>query len=330
MHIWEAARGAILVNPSRGMLQVAEKRFKVIKVFPRERSRWLLWVKALRIHQWSKNLLVFAPLIAAHRYFHAPQLFDCWLGFAVYCIIASSVYLLNDLLDLEADRAHPTKARRPLASGMLPIPQAVALIPVLLVAGFSLATLLPQSFLLVLDVYYVTTLAYSYWLKRVPIVDVLVLAGLYIIRVVGGAVAVNVPLSFWMMAFALFFFFSLGLAKRFTELKHLRRGNDEQLKGRQYVASDLEQIASLGAASGYVSILVLALYLNSTEVLALYSRPQVIWGACPIALYWISRVWLLAHRGQLHDDPVVFAIKDPASYAILFLAACLLIAAGPK
>ena len=330
MHIWEAARGAILVNPSRGMLRVAEKRFKVIKVFSQEQSRLLLWVKALRIHQWSKNLLVFAPLIAAHKYFSTTQLFDCCLGFAAYCLIASGVYLLNDLLDLDADRAHPTKSRRPLASGMLPIPQAVALIPILLVAGFSICSLLPRPFLLVLEVYYVTTLAYTYWLKQVPLVDVLVLAGLYIVRVVGGAAAVNVPLSFWMMAFALFFFFSLGLAKRFTELKHLRRGKDEQLKGRQYMASDLEQIASLGAASGYVSTLVLALYLNSIEVSALYSRPQVLWGACPIELYWISRVWLLAHRGQLHDDPVVFAIKDRASYVILFLAACLLIAAGPK
>ncbi len=329
-HIWDAARGVILVNPSPSMLRSAEKHFTVVKVFSQQQNKLLLWLKAVRVHQWSKNLLMFAPLIAAHKYSSPTQLLDCCLGFAVFCIIASSVYLLNDLLDLEADRAHRAKSNRPLASGMLPIPHALALIPLLLVLGFSLATLLPHRFLAVLDTYYVATLGYTYWIKQVPLVDVLLLAGLYIIRVVGGATAVDVPLSFWMMAFALFFFFSLGLAKRFTELRQLRQTNEEQLKGRQYVARDLEQIASLGAASGYVSTLVLALYLNSPEVAALYARPQVLWGACPIELYWISRVWLLAHRGQLHDDPVVFAIKDRASYVIIALAVCLLIAAGPK
>ncbi|MGA9520120.1 MAG: hypothetical protein WBV82_01570, partial [Myxococcaceae bacterium] len=210
------------------------------------------------------------------------------------------------------------------ASGALPLGFGLVLAPVLLAAAFALsALLLPPAFLVVLSVYYVTTLAYSLVLKRQAIIDVLVLAGLYTVRMMAGAAAYDVRISQWLLAFSLFIFLSLAFVKRYSELWVLRKNGVEESKGRGYRASDLEQLSSFGSAAGYLSVLVLALYVNSADVTRLYTHPERLWGILPVMLFWISRVWLLANRGQMHDDPIVFAIRDRASYAVAAIAAAI-------
>jgi 4-hydroxybenzoate polyprenyltransferase len=225
------------------------------------------------------------------------------------------VYLLNDLLDLPDDRQHPTKRNRPLAAGTLPILHALFLIPGLLAAAFALALWqLPWQFAAVLAAYYVLTLAYSLWLKRVVMLDVVTLAMLYTVRVIAGAAAMALAATFWILAFCMFIFLSLAFVKRYTELHDARqKGKKDKSAGRGYYPADFELLASLGGASGYLSVLVLALYINEAASATLYRSPEWMWAACPLLLFWLSRVWLLAHRGQMHDDPIVFALRDSVS-----------------
>lgn len=282
-------------------------------------------VGALRAHQWVKNFLVFVPLLLAHRVFDAALVVSCLWAFAAWCLCASGVYLVNDLLDAEADRQHPYKKNRPVASGALGRGAAWALAPALVLPGLALAFLvLPASFGVMLAAYLVLTTAYTFLLKRLAVVDVLVLAGLYTLRVLSGGYAAGVEVSPWLLAFSMFFFLSLAFVKRYTELRSAANG----ARRRSYTAEDTELLKSFGAASGYLSVLVLALYINqSREVTLLYRRPEALWLIGPCLLYWITRVWLLAHRGRLHDDPVVFTVKDPASYAVGALVAILIIVA---
>ncbi len=278
-------------------------------------------VKALRPHQWTKNLLVLLPAVLGHALQRGDVVGRGLLAFVAFSLCASSVYVLNDLLDLHADRAHRRKRKRPFASGALPLGFGLILAPVLLAGAFALSALfLPSAFLSVLASYYVATLAYSLVLKRMVIVDVLVLAGLYTVRLMAGAAAYDVRVSQWLLAFSLFIFLSLAFVKRCSELWVLRKNGAEESKGRGYRAGDLEQLSSLGSAAGYLSVLVLALYVSSADVSRLYTHPERLWGILPVMLYWISRVWLLANRGQMHDDPIVFAIRDRASYAVAAIA----------
>jgi len=277
-------------------------------------------VRALRPHQWAKNALIFAPLLAAHQARSLHQLSAVLMATVAFCLCASSVYILNDLLDLEADRAHPRKSRRPFASGALSIKTGLVLGPLLLLGGVVLAAFLPGKFQLVFATYYVLTCAYSFDLKGRVIVDTLSLAALYTLRIIAGAAAADVPLSFWMLLFSIFLFLSLAFVKRYAELDSLRRRARLRAAGRGYHVEDLGVLQSLGSASGYMSVLVLALYINSPEVAALYTRPKMIWLLCVLVLYWISRVWMKAHRGEMHDDPVVFALKDRMSLGIVALA----------
>ena len=283
-----------------------------------------MWARALRVHQWAKNLLLFVPLLASHQIGNVDLLLRGVVAFLLFSLCASSVYLLNDLFDLADDRQHPTKRHRPLAAGSLPAKHVVLVIPCLLVLAFAGATwLMPWEFAAAMGVYYALTLAYSVVLKRMIVVDVVVLALLYTLRIVAGTFAFGVMLTFWMLAFSMFMFLSLALVKRYTELQVSRaEGKTGKAHGRDYYASDLEMIASLGAASGYLSVLVLALYIQDGSTAVLYRNPQLIWLACPLLLIWISRTWLLGHRGQMHDDPVVFALKDRASLLLgaLFIA----------
>ncbi|HYE14221.1 MAG TPA: UbiA family prenyltransferase [Pyrinomonadaceae bacterium] len=280
---------------------------------------------ALRAHQWIKNLLVFVPLIMAHRVFDAAALAHAGYAFAAWCLCASAVYVTNDLLDAEADRSHPYKKRRPLASGRLSARAALVLIPALLVPGLAVALLLlPALFALSLALYLALTTAYSLSLKRVAIVDVMVLAGLYTLRVVSGGLATGIEVSPWLLAFSMFLFLSLAFVKRYTELRE--HGGEGSRRG--YARDDMALLKSFGTASGYLSVLVLALYINnSREVTVLYRRPGALWLVGPCLLYWVTRVWLLADRGRLHDDPVVFTVKDPASYVVGAAVALLIIAA---
>jgi 4-hydroxybenzoate polyprenyltransferase len=278
-------------------------------------------LRALRPHQWAKNVLVLVPLFTAHRLGELDALACSLAALVAFCLCASSVYVLNDMLDLEADRAHPRKSKRPFASGDLSLATGLALSPVLLAFAALIAAFLPVKFELALGVYYVLTCAYSTILKRFLLVDAVALAGLYTLRIIGGAGAATVALSFWLLLFSVFLFLSLAFVKRYAELDSLRRRQKLQALGRGYRVEDLQVLQSFGTASGYLSVLVLALYINSPEIEPLYHRPKAIWMLCVLLLYWISRVWMTAHRGGMHDDPVVYALRDRVSLCLGLLAA---------
>lgn len=325
--VWTAANTAMVVGTgaARGASRAG---VEVAHVFPRTSSAPSAIARAVRPHQWLKNLLLFAVLIAAHQttnwilWQHAAIAFLCF-GFC-----ASSVYLLNDLFDLEADRRHPRKRLRPLAAGDLSVSWALALIPVFLLTAFALSFLLPPIFTVVLAIYYATTLIYSIRLKRMVMVDVMTLAGLYTLRIVAGGAAVNIKPSFWLLAFSMFLFLSLALAKRYAELLDMRKRGLTEAEGRGYRVTDEETLVSLGAASGYVSVLVVALYINGETARDMYLTPEAIWLICPLLLYWISRVWMAARRGKLTDDPVVFAMKDNVSRLTFALAGAIYLIAS--
>ena len=325
--IWAAAHRAILVEPSAGLARAARRVATVAKVFPRPRDRAGAYFKALRPHQWAKNLLMFLPLAMGHKLGEPTLVWQAALGFVAFSLCASSVYLLNDLIDLESDRRHPRKRFRPFAAGRVPLTHGLALIPVLLLASLAVALVLPFPFLPVLGFYYVCTLAYSLKLKRISSLDVLVLAGLYTLRIIAGAAAVLVMPSFWLLAFSMFFFLSLAMVKRYAELLSVRDQGGSAAAGRNYQSVDMETLAQLGSGSGYCAVLVLALYVNSDQVRLVYGRPEVIWLFCPLLLYWITRVWLGTRRGKMHDDPVVFAIRDRVSLMLGAIGAVIWIAA---
>jgi 4-hydroxybenzoate polyprenyltransferase/phosphoserine phosphatase len=323
--LWRAADQALLVNPERGVKKAAEQESQIAQVFDdRNGSPLKRYLKALRLHQWLKNLLIFIPLLMAHRFGEPVLVGQALLAFVAFGLCASSVYLLNDLLDLPDDRQHPTKRNRPFAAGSISIVNGALLIPGLLIAAFAVALLLPVEFVGVLTLYYSITLAYSLRLKRVALVDVLTLAGLYTIRIIAGAAAVLVIPSFWLLAFSMFLFLSLALVKRFTELLVMQQQEKTKSSGRDYSTIDLETLSQFGSASAYMSILVLALYINSEAVRDLYTHPEVIWLLCPLLLYLVMRIWLLARRDKLHEDPVVFVIQDRQSQWLVGVGAILL------
>lgn len=320
LSVWKAAERAYVVNSSKRVERKAQQIGNVETVIDTRKSPLRMWAKALRVHQWLKNLLIFIPLLASHQVSSIFLDLRGMLAFLLFGLCASSVYLLNDLLDLDDDRHHPTKRRRPFASGALSIVWGVAAFPVLAFGAFAGALLwLPLRFAGVLAGYYVLTMAYSFLLKRRVMLDVVVLAMLYTARIIAGTAAFGMPLTFWLLAFSMFLFLSLALVKRYAELHATRAAGGAKARGRGYVADDLSMIAPLGAASGYLSVLVLAMYIQDGNTMHLYRYPQVIWLACPLLLYWISRTWLITHRGLMHDDPVVFAAKDRVSLVTVAL-----------
>ncbi len=313
--VWKQAQGAIVVGRRQGLVRELSN---LEQTFP-ESGRPKELLRAVRLHQWVKNLLVFIPLLLTHQISSLPQLTSAALAFLAFCFCASSVYVQNDLLDIEADRHHPRKRFRPFASGKLSIRFGLLLAPALLLAALATSLGLPPTFLAVLGVYFVATLAYSLYLKQKPIIDVLTLALLYVMRIIAGGVAIGVALSPWLLAFAMFFFLSLAYVKRYSEIRDLEQGGS--LRARGYVHSDLEGLADLGVSSGYVSALVVALYINSSVVTQYYRSPALLWLICPLIVYWLSRMWLLARRGKMHDDPIVFALSDRISYIVGALVA---------
>lgn len=317
--VWQAADRAYVVSSSASLIAKAQELGNVEQVFDPGRSSFANnLIKAMRPHQWMKNLLVFVPLLAAQQYGNWHDILLALLAFFVFGLTASSVYLLNDLVDVADDRHHPRKKHRPFASGSLSLLHGWLAWPGFLVVAFALASfLLPLSFVAALSIYFVSTLAYSFNLKKRAMIDVLTLAGLYTLRIIAGAAAVSVPLSFWLLTFSMFIFLSLAFIKRFSELKIARdKGREGNLRGRGYAHDDLEVVSSMGTSSGYLAVLVLALYIQDSHTATLYRTPQFIWLACPLLLYWISRAWLIAHRGQMHDDPIVFALKDAKSWVV--------------
>lgn len=339
--VWAAARRAITVGAGPALRAAAEAaepdgagrtgpaRDRVAHIAPPAAAteRLKARARALRPHQWLKNVLVFMPALAAH----APgALWPAALAFVCFSLTASSVYLLNDLLDLRADRAHPRKRTRPFAAGTLALAEGAVLAPLLLVAALALAALtLPLAFLGVLGLYYAATLAYSITLKRRLIIDIWVLAGLYTVRILAGAAATGLVLSPWMLGFSMFLFLALAAVKRQAELVDQQAAGGSGASGRAYRVEDLPIIAGMAIAGGYVAVLVFALYLNSADVQELYARPVVLWGVCPILLYWISRMVMITHRGGMTDDPLVFAARDRVSWAVVALSAGTILAAGP-
>jgi 4-hydroxybenzoate polyprenyltransferase len=318
--VWRHANGAIVANGGTTLEREAANSAPVLRVFPSSANSLRAAIRALRPHQWAKNALIFVPLLAAHAAGSSQSLIDVGLATIAFCLCASSVYVLNDLLDLEADRAHPRKSKRPFAAGTLSIGAGLALVPILLGSAIAIAAFLPERFQLVFATYYLVTLAYSFYLKGRVIVDALALAGLYTLRIIAGAAAASVPLSFWLLLFSIFLFLSLAFVKRFAELDSLRRQQRLRAAGRGYHVEDLPVLQSLGTAAGYLSVLVLALYINSPAIEGLYRQPKLIWLLCVLMLYWISRVWMKAQRGEMHDDPVIFALKDRISIALGIMA----------
>lgn len=317
--VWRAAARAYVVAPGarvRALALAACADVHEIGVRPGWVGQVRVWARALRVHQWAKNSLVFVPMIAAHR-FDMITIAKTESAFIAYSLCASSVYLLNDLLDLPHDRRHAAKRHRPFASGTLDVVHAVPVMLICLVAGFGIAAAVAVKFVLMLALYYVCTLGYSLVLKRMPVWDVMMLAGLYTLRVLAGCAATSIAPSPWLLAFCLFLFFCLAVVKRQTELvQHVRQGRSEKLSGRGYLPEDLDMLRSMAASTGMMAVLVLALYVNSPDVSLLYPHPRVLWALCPILLFWVSRVLMLSHRGLLNDDPVIFALRDRLSLAI--------------
>ncbi|MGF6853347.1 UbiA family prenyltransferase [Paraburkholderia sp. CI3] len=314
--VWKQARTAIVVG-GKSIQAAALKANHTTVIFESKRSFCRLAVKEMRVYQWVKNLLIFVPLLASHRFMNVDALIAAGIAFFSFCFCASSVYLLNDMLDLDVDRRHSRKCKRPFASGELPLSIGIGMMFMLLIASAALAIFLPSSFQLVLAGYVAMTLAYSFHLKGVMLVDVFVLAALYTTRIVAGGTAVDVVLSDWLIMFSVMIFLSLAMVKRYTELDKMQREGKDSAAGRGYLTMDMSIVRSFGTASGYVAVLVLALYMNSTAVTVLYRHPHRLLILFVLLLYWISRVWVVAFRGQMHDDPIVYAIKNRSSLMII-------------
>jgi 4-hydroxybenzoate polyprenyltransferase len=307
--VWEKAARAITVDIPPGLRTRVDALTCESEHLVTRGSRLRPLMRALRPHQWLKNVLVFLPLLAAHQ-LDLLTIGQACLAFVAYSLVASSVYLLNDLLDLEADRAHTRKRERPFAAGALPLAWGTLLTPALLLAGAAVSLLLGPHFLAVMTLYYVVTTAYSFYLKRLIVIDICALAGLYTLRIIAGGVATGIALSVWLLAFSIFFFFALAAVKRQTELVAGAAEGKLRAHGRGYRTTDLPLVANMAVSSGYVSVLVMALWLDSPAVRRLYIETAPLWGICLVLLFWISRMVMLAHRGSMHDDPVVFAAKD--------------------
>lgn len=308
--IWKNADKAVVVSGHVKLLEQAKAINKNVEHIDVGLPTLKTYLKAMRVHQWVKNALIFVPLLTAHQFLSVDLILTCISGFIAFSLAASSVYILNDLVDLESDRQHASKCKRPFASGAIPITAGLALFPLLLIASFAITCFLPVNFLIALVVYYVFTLIYSFKLKRIIMLDTIMLAALYTMRIIAGTLLIQVHFSFWLLAFSMFIFLSLAFVKRYTELVSMISDGRKKIAGRGYHAEDASMVSSFGAASGYIAVLVFSLYINSPEVADLYSKPDMLWLASPVLLYWISRVWIIAHRGEMHDDPIVFAVKD--------------------
>jgi 4-hydroxybenzoate polyprenyltransferase len=315
MHVWSISSGAYVV----GSETTAERAASVTEVrrwFPRRRGNLSCWTRAIRVHHWSKNLLMLVPILLAHRLSWQTLLLTL-VGTVLFGLCSSGVYILNDLLDLHSDRAHPWKSTRPFATGELSIASGIVTCLLLFGASLGLGTvLLNGAFAGALAFYAVIATWYSLHLKKVAVLDVFVLSSFYVIRIWAGALITATPLSQWFLGFSLFFFLSLAMAKRYSELVHAAELADSGNSGRSYRAGDRALLMSIGMASCFSAIVILSLYVHSNEVMVLYRRPELLLLLCPLILYWTCRIWLKAQRGELNEDPVTLAMRDPVSYGV--------------
>jgi 4-hydroxybenzoate polyprenyltransferase/phosphoserine phosphatase len=323
--VFDGARGAIVVAPDR-MARNYQRRSGA-RLFKATRASLKPIMKMLRVHQWAKNSLVFVPAILANYILDFPTLVACITAFVAFSLAASAIYIINDLIDLPLDRMHKTKRNRPLAAGVISIPVALSTAGALMLAAASIAMTLPWMFGGVLAAYVAMTTAYTFALKRMLLIDVLTLAGLYTVRVVAGAAATMIDVSFWLLAFSVFFFLSLALVKRFVELQD-NPASTSKIAGRGYRFADKQVLGEAGMASAFAAALVLALYIDSPEVQELYGQPWMIWPLCPLVLYLTIRIWVLARRDEMHEDPVVFLLTDWRSVMMVVLGAVLVFTAG--
>jgi 4-hydroxybenzoate polyprenyltransferase len=319
LSVWRLARAAYVVGTDDRARQAAALT-TVKAVFADSQPSLRSWASALRGHHWAKNLLLFLPLVLSHNLSMNLALRTA-VGFVLYGFCASGLYILNDLLDLHSDRGHPWKKERPFAAGQIPISEGVFVSVTLLGSALGLGFLLNLRFGLALVGYAALTMFYSLYLKKVALLDVFVLSSFYSFRILAGALISATPLSQWFLAFSMFFFLSLAMAKRYSELLHatdlIASGNS----GRGYHVHDREMLLSFGVGSSFASVVILSLYVQSQDVRVLYTSPEWLLLLCPIVLYWLGRTWLLAHRGELKEDPVTLAIRDRVSYAVAAAAA---------
>jgi 4-hydroxybenzoate polyprenyltransferase len=326
--VFDAASEAVVVAPDRAAAKWQQAHSA--KLFEAPKTDWKTFVRMLRVHQWMKNTLIFVPPILDHEIMNWQILLNAMIAFFAFSFAASAIYIVNDLFDLPLDRQHARKRNRAFASGVFSISFGLKVAVALLVLAGLLATLLPWVFSAVLLVYLISTTAYSLSLKRMLLIDVLTLAGLYTLRILAGSAANQVEGSFWLLAFSSFFFLSLALVKRYVELQNTALVEKNRIAGRGYRQADREVVAQCGVASAFAAALVLALYVNSDAVVSLYSYPWLIWPLCPIVLYLNIRIWILAHRGEMHDDPVVFIISDWRSQIVIAIGAALLLYGGMR
>lgn len=321
--VWNAARHAYSVTTRPFTLGDGRSTVRM----GAQRSEPLMALfKAMRPRQWLKNLLVLLPMLGAHA-LNLDTAMQSLLAFIAFSLCASSAYLLNDALDAQDDRQHPVKRKRPIASGKLPLPLAMAASPLLAIAAIALCVVFDPVLLAVVLVYFASTLAYSFYLKRIMMVDIVALSLLYTIRVLGGSAATGITPSFWLLAFSFFIFLSLALLKRYSELYNLKRRGKDKTSGRGYTVEDKAPIAMMGINAGFLSVLIFMLYFNSNDVLARYHTPTLLLGIVPLLVFWLGRLWTLAFRGQVNEDPVLYVSKDPVSLATIALSALLLVAA---
>ncbi|WP_114206478.1 UbiA family prenyltransferase [Acidisarcina polymorpha] len=306
----------MVANPDSSLrASLRLKQVHVVREFQDRAAPVKSFLRAIRLHQWSKNVLLFVPLLLSHA-IHAKALERTSLAFLCFSLCASATYIVNDLLDLDPDRRHPRKRHRPFAAGDLSAFTGLSIVGIFLAAGFFSAWWLSINFLGWLLGYFVTTLAYSLALKRLVLVDVLLLSGLYTVRMLAGAAVTGTTISPWLAGFSLFLFLSLAMVKRFSELQNLRATSHVPENGRGYLLQDIEQIRSFGTASAYASVVVFTLYISGHDIASLYSHPHRMWLITPLLILWVSRFWLLASRGELNEDPVVFALTDRTSVVI--------------
>jgi 4-hydroxybenzoate polyprenyltransferase/phosphoglycolate phosphatase-like HAD superfamily hydrolase len=326
LKVWRRSQAAILVGAPRSCArELHNAGISVQQEFKGAHRDWKSLVRCMRPHQWSKNVLVFVPAVLAHQVRNGLVMRETLIAFFALSFCASALYIVNDLLDLQADRLHPRKRNRPLASGEVSVEASLGLAVLLALTAAALGTLLPSQGFILLAGYAASSLLYSLKLKRMLFLDVVSLALLYALRVLYGGAATNIKISVWTLAFSLFLFASLATVKRLAELRRVNVNAARTQEYRGYMEVDVPQLSSLASAAGYVAVLVFALYINSPEVTLLYRRPQGLWLLCPILIYWISRLTLIANRGHLDDDPVAFALKDRATWFAGALAAVILV-----
>lgn len=319
--VWRSASGAVVVNAGSGLSRRASRQFAVEREFPRTHGGLRAFVKAIRPQQWAKNLLVFLPMLAGQGWDQPQAWTMAFVAFWALSFTASAVYLVNDAADIDADRRHPRKRLRPFASGALSPAWGLAAAMLLAALGLSLASyagVLPLALL-----YLAATTAYSFWLKRLALIDVFLLAGLYTIRIVLGGVATGYLASDWLLAFSCFFFLSLALVKRVAETRDMADRGGGVISRRGYSSADTSILTTMGVSAGFIASLVLALYLQDDANALNYREPLLLWGLPAAGILWTCRLWIKASRGEMHDDPIVFAARDRWSWAVLaFGAAC--------